>query len=236
VSKQVGLQVGPQVDPQVGPHTHLVTYLELRTEAKVDAHLDPLVAWVQGVVDPSWGHTWDLVPLDRDLLEESYGDLYKAQKDHYDKARVTRFKFVEAQKPTEISVEQLKEWNDAFDHFDVNNNNYLEFDEFSAALKAVGVPLTEEAELVKFKELKKSVKPEDSPTAVDCVDRDNFTEFLKQMYTADDTAESVLASMDSARAFTAVSWSNLVPRHLLHVVEERLCRQNWWNGLQQIEQ
>ena len=68
------------VDPQVGPHTHQVTYQELRTEAKVDAHLDPLVAWVQGVVDPSWGHTWDLVPLDRDLLEESYVD--HPYKDH----------------------------------------------------------------------------------------------------------------------------------------------------------
>ena len=66
----------------MGPHTHLVTYLELRTEAKVDAHLDPLVAWVQGVVDPSWGHTWDLVPLDRDLLEESYVD--HPYKDHLD--------------------------------------------------------------------------------------------------------------------------------------------------------
>ena len=70
------LEVGLQVDL----HNLQVTFQELRTEAKVDVHLDPLVAWVQGVVDPSWGHTLDLVPLDRDLLEESYVD--HPYKDH----------------------------------------------------------------------------------------------------------------------------------------------------------
>jgi Ca2+-binding EF-hand superfamily protein len=140
-----------------------------------------------------------------EMLDINYTMLLNAQSDHYNKAREIRFKFVEAIKADEISEDQIKEWNDAFDHFDENKNDYLEFDEFSACLKAVGVPLTEDDEKATFNNL--ATKQDNKSYNVK---REKYVEFLVKMYTADDTAESVCASMNQLGKSEALMLSDLM--------------------------
>jgi len=140
-----------------------------------------------------------------DKLEEVYKKLEEAQDAHYVQARDAKVKFVQALEADKITEDQIKEWNEAFDHFDVNKNDYLEFDEFSAALKAVGVPLTEAGEKKSFKQL----ATEETATEPACLTRDKFLGFLENMYTASDTPESILASMDMLGKSTALTESDL---------------------------
>jgi len=144
----------------------------------------------------------DITP---ETLEEEYNMLAKAQSEHYNNARELRFKFVEAIKADEVSEDQIKEWNEAFDHFNENKNDALEFDEFSASLKAVGVPLTEDDEKATFNEL--ATKRDDM---LYNVDRKKYIEFLVKMYTADDTAESICASMNQLGKSEALMISDLM--------------------------
>jgi len=141
-----------------------------------------------------------------ETLEEVHAHLTKAQSDHYNKAREIRFKFVEAIEADEISEDQIKEWNDAFDHFDENKNDHLEFDEFSACLKAVGVPLTDDDEKATFNDL--ATKGENQ--SYSNVDRDKYIDFLVKMYTADDTAASVCGSMNQLGKSEALMMSDLM--------------------------
>jgi len=144
----------------------------------------------------------DITP---EKLEEVHSHLTKTQSDHYNNAREVRFKFVHAIEADEVSEDQIKEWNDAFDHFDENKNDYLEFDEFSACLKAVGVPLTDDDEKATFNDL--ATKGEDMSHNVN---RDKYINFLVKMYTADDTAASVCASMNQLGKSEALMMSDLM--------------------------
>jgi len=140
-----------------------------------------------------------------EMLDETYAMLLQAQNDHYNKAREIRFKFVEAIESDAISQDQIKEWNDAFDHFDENKNDFLEFDEFSACLKAVGVPQTEDDEKATFNDL--ATKAENTSSHVQ---RQKYIDFLVKMYTADDTADSVCASMNQLGKSEALMLSDLM--------------------------
>jgi len=137
-------------------------------------------------------------------LDTTWKDLTTAQNEHYHKSRDTRFKFVEAIKPDSVTKEQIDEWNDAFSHFDENKNDYLEFDELSAALKAIGVPLTEDDEKSTFRDLHITVD------GVGCVQRDAFIQYLEKFFTADDTADSVLASMEQLAKSESVRMNDLM--------------------------
>merc|ERR1719492_109220 len=101
----------------------------------------------------------------------------------------TRFKFVEAIQSESVSEEKMQEFEDAFNHFDANNNNYLEFDEFSASLKAVGVPMMEDEEKAAFGEL-----AEENEEGKLWISRDKYVTFMRNIYESADTAESVVKS------------------------------------------
>jgi len=124
-------------------------------------------------------------------VDESFADLEKAEKTYHENLKTSRFRFVEAIKQESVSAEKLKEFNDAFDHFDVNNNDNLEFDEFSAALKAVGVPLLECEEKEKFQEI--AAETEEGKLMIS---RDRFVGFLRNIYESTDTPESVNKSLN----------------------------------------
>jgi len=131
---------------------------------------------------PSEGFT----PEDLDTIMHKLDDQEKA---YHNMLKDTRFKFVEAIQQESVSAEKMQEFNDAFDHFDVNNNDNLEFDEFSAALKAVGVPILESEEKEKFQELAEVT--EDNELRIS---RNKFVGFLRNIYESTDTPESVLNS------------------------------------------
>merc|ERR1719492_41087 len=124
-----------------------------------------------------------------DDLNAAFAKLNVAELSHHKKLAEARFAFVEAIQPAAVSEDRLKEFNDAFNHFDQNNNEYLEFDEFSAALKAIGVPILEDEEKAQFGEL-----ADEDESGNTWVSRDKFVGFLRNYYENTDTPESVLKS------------------------------------------
>lgn len=124
-------------------------------------------------------------------VDEMFAELENAEKEYHTNLKEKRFKFVEAIKQESVSEEKIQEFNDAFDHFDVNNNDNLEFDEFSAALKAVGVPILESEEKEKFEEI-----AHESDEGKLLISRDKFVGFLRNIYENTDTPESVNKSLN----------------------------------------
>merc|ERR1712048_703669 len=128
--------------------------------------------------------------LSPEALEAALNKLNTAEAAYHQMLNETRYAFVEAIKTEAVSEEKMQEFEDAFNHFDANNNNYLEFDEFSASLKAVGVPMMEDEEKAAFGEL-----AEENEEGKMWISRDKYVTFMRNMYESADNAESVVKSV-----------------------------------------
>jgi Ca2+-binding EF-hand superfamily protein len=108
-------------------------YAELQTELKVN-HRPPYV-------EPA--------ELSPDALEAKFNDLWHAEKTFSKAAREHRFKFI-TKEETKIDEEKLKEFKESFAAIDTNKSGCLDFEEFKAALSAVGVGFKDDAEAKKI--------------------------------------------------------------------------------------
>jgi len=78
-----------------------------------------------------------------DAIEEAFDRLSQAERQHGQRLRANRFKFIRKEDSV-LPQEKIDEFTASFKHFDKNGNNTLDKTEFKAALSALGVPFKDD--------------------------------------------------------------------------------------------
>lgn len=117
-------------------------------------------------------------------LDAAVQALQEAEKNHVNQTRSARMGFLDKIEENTVSDEKIKEFNESFDHFDVDHSGALNKDEFEAALKGCSILLDDIDGT--FDNLKNS-------EAV--VERDVYIKFLTEFFTNSDDAASILKSL-----------------------------------------
>lgn len=86
--------------------------------------------------------------LTPDSIDALWANLVQAEAKYASACRQQLFSFVKKIE-YKMSAEQLREYEESFDHFDDDSSGSLEADEFRAALSAVGIPFREDADFDK---------------------------------------------------------------------------------------
>lgn len=124
---------------------------------------------------------------DPSLLQKQVDLLAEAENSYVNSIRETRTGLLEQLDTDEgVSEDRLKEWNSAFDTFDVDKSGHLNLDEYKAALSAVGVSLTQE-------DLEENWKNQASESGF--IERQQFMDYLTAFFSTSDDADSILKSM-----------------------------------------
>jgi len=125
-----------------------------------------------------------MVPGDAspDAVDGAWSDLSSQEQAYAKKAREHRFKFIKKIE-SKIPEEKLQEFNDSFKHFDKDNDNALDKNEFRAALQAMSIPFKNEEGFNK-------VFSETSEGGTK-INMTQYIRFLTDIYEDRDTADSI---------------------------------------------
>lgn len=157
--------------------------------AALKLDLEALYAEIQTQLRVNGRATYD-VPSDvsPDAIEAAFHQLYLARQAYARKSRDHRYQFIQKQETSVVNEEQIKEFQDAFDHFDTDRDGRLSNkDEFKAALSAVGVNVGGDAELAAAYTLL-------SEGSTEGVARESFVNHLIALREDKDTPEQIKAS------------------------------------------